>query len=124
MAGLRGLALLSCMVLVAAMPDTGPGRPPSRSIADGTVALAECCPGPGDLPPRPRIVLLGETGVGKSTLGNRLFGKLPGMCASPNSLMDLERPVFGVGMGMDSHTNQTSWIAGKWLGDYAGNSSC
>merc|ERR1711936_1423911 len=24
-------------------------------------------------PPRPRIILLGETGVGKSTFGNRLF---------------------------------------------------
>ena len=31
--------------------------------------------GPGELPPRPRIVLLGETGVGKSTLGNRLDSK-------------------------------------------------
>ena len=25
------------------------------------------------LPPRPRIILLGETGVGKSTFGNRLY---------------------------------------------------
>ena len=31
--------------------------------------------GAGELPPRPRIVLLGETGVGKSTLGNRLDSK-------------------------------------------------
>jgi predicted GTPase len=136
MAGLRGLALLSCMVLVTAMPDAGVGGSDSiltddldskrfsRSVADGSVPLAECCPGPGGLPPRPRIVLLGETGVGKSTLGNRLFGKMPGMCASPNSLMDLDRPRFGVGMGMDSHTNETAWIAGKWLGDHAGNSSC
>ena len=55
---------------------------------------------------------------------SRLFGKKPGMCASTNSMLDPTRPVFGVGHGHESHTNETAWIAGKWLGDYAGNSSC
>jgi len=78
----------------------------------------KCCPVPGGLPPSPRVVLLGETGVGKSTLGNRLFGKKPGMCAMGNSLINQTSPSFGVGNTWISHTNETAWIAGPWLGDY------
>jgi len=68
-------------------------------------------------------VLLGETGVGKSTFGNRLFGRKPGMCATNNSLIDQNNATFGVGNAWTSHTNETAWIAGPWLGDYT-NPSC
>ena len=46
------------------------------------------------------------------------------MYASPNSNLDPERPKFVVRIGMDSHTDETASIAGKWMGDYAGSSSC
>ena len=45
------------------------------------------------------------------------------MCASPNSMLDLERPIFGVGKSFEAETNETAWIAGKWLGNYADNST-
>ena len=39
-------------------------------------------------------------------------------------MLNQTHPVFGVGNFIYSHTNETSWIAGKWLGDYSGNGSC
>eukprot|EP00092_Neocalanus_flemingeri_P001126 GFUD01001200.1.p1 GENE.GFUD01001200.1~~GFUD01001200.1.p1 ORF type:complete len:793 (+),score=149.52 GFUD01001200.1:191-2569(+) len=74
-----------------------------------------CCPSSG-IPPAPRLIMLGQTGVGKSTLGKRLFGGKPGMCASPNSQLNMTHPVFGIGHSLESHTNDTAWIAGRWLG--------
>jgi len=46
----------------------------SVSATNNTEAESEVCSlDKDDKPPRPRIILLGETGVGKSTFGNRLF---------------------------------------------------
>ena len=59
--------------------------------------------------PEPRIVAVGATGVGKSSLANALLGcDLRG-----NECM------FGVCGGMDSCTNQTAIGTGPWLGDTA-----
>merc|ERR1712223_1870403 len=82
-----------------------------------------CCPGPDVLPPRPRVVLLGETGVGKSALGNRLFGNKPGMCVMNNSFISPDDLMFGEGDGWKSKTNETAWMAGAWMGD-TNNTSC
>ena len=47
------------------------------------------------------------------------------MCASSNSMLNLTHPQFGVGHGsLNSHTIETAWIAGKWLGVYDDHSSC
>merc|ERR1719500_1188925 len=141
------LALVSCVVLLTALPDKGGGGADSRRVEDlktkrfsrsvatgsASISVTDCCspslppPAPRPLPPRPRIILLGETGVGKSSLGNRLFGvekggrgnRLEGMCASPK--FDPNHPTFGVGDRMISHTVETAWIAGKYLGDFSGN---
>ena len=40
------------------------------------------------------------------------------MCAMGNSLINQTSPSFGVGNDWISHTNETAWIAGPWLGDY------
>jgi len=70
-----------------------------------------------DTLPHPRIVLLGPTGVGKSTFGNRLFGGSgkEALCSQYG------RPPykFGVGHQAESHTNATSWMVGHYLGDPA-----
>ena len=52
-----------------------PFVPPSGSVVE-TIKADEteiCSLDKDGKPPRPRIILLGETGVGKSTFGNRLF---------------------------------------------------
>ena len=48
----------------------------------------------------------------------------PGMCADDNSHISQSLPSFGVGHSIVSHTNETAWMAGSWLGDFTGSSSC
>jgi hypothetical protein len=79
-------------------------------IADLHSKMESCCPHSR------RILMVGESGVGKSTLGNRLLGKKNGTCSS---MVDNKgEPIleFGVGFGFGSETSSTNWIAGNWLG--------
>merc|ERR1719167_1417634 len=55
----------------------------------------------------PKIVILGGTGVGKSSLANVLIG------ASP----DCENCTFPICDGSDSCTKETSYAEANWLGD-------
>jgi len=88
----------------------------------GTDHAETSCGCTTDTLPHPRIVLLGPTGVGKSTFGNRLFGitednnKLA-ICSQPDA-NGVPMPLkFGVGHRTISHTEETSWIVGHYLGD-------
>merc|ERR1719370_2894877 len=56
--------------------------------------------------PKPRLVILGQTGTGKSTLSNILLGQA----------FDCKNCTFPVCDGMDSCTKATKYAAGKWLG--------
>ena len=56
--------------------------------------------------PTPRIVILGQTGVGKSTLANVLLGQP----------FDCKNCTFPVCDNMDSCTKNTKYATGSWLG--------
>ena len=56
--------------------------------------------------PTPRIVILGQTGVGKSTLANVLLGQP----------FDCQNCTFPVCDKMDSCTKHTKYATGSWLG--------
>jgi len=79
--------------------------------------------------PYPRIMLIGESGAGKSTLSNQLMGNICGDYASvnynntKNSTSHL-CATFGVGHGVESETQNTTWIAGKWLGNQNADQRC
>lgn len=57
--------------------------------------------------PEPRLVIIGQTGAGKSTLANVLLGEP----------VDCNNCTFPVCAGHDSCTKQTKYAVGQWLGE-------
>jgi len=64
--------------------------------------------------PEPRIIILGATGTGKSSLGNVLLGRAPNFKDEENS--DGTK-CFTAGGGVDPSTKDTCAQAGSWNGD-------
>ena len=56
--------------------------------------------------PEPKLVIVGQTGTGKSTLANVLLGESP----------DCSNCTFPVCTGQTSCTKSTKYATGKWLG--------
>ena len=59
----------------------------------------------GDLP-QPRLLILGQTGVGKSTLANVLIGED----------VNCQDCTFPICDGLESCTKETKYATGQWLG--------
>merc|ERR1719295_1483248 len=71
-------------------------------------SLASAQASSNDLP-TPRMVILGQTGTGKSTLSNVLLGQP----------FDCKNCTFPVCNGLDSCTKETKYATGSWLGNGA-----
>ena len=56
--------------------------------------------------PKPKLVIMGQTGAGKSTLANVLLGED----------VNCKNCTFPICNGYDSCTKETSYAKGKWLG--------
>jgi len=78
------------------------------SVVFGVKRLNDC--GKTDQFPFPRILILGETGVGKSSVANILLGRA-------RDYDDNERECFNVGHESSSKTKHTCAEKGKWKGD-------
>jgi len=66
----------------------------------------------GDELPRPRFVVLGQQGVGKSSISNALFG----FDNTASSKRKRKQSPFKIGHGLKSKTQLTSFSTGQWLG--------
>ena len=60
-----------------------------------------------DVFPKPKLVIMGQTGAGKSTLANVLLGED----------VNCKNCTFPICNGYDSCTKETSYAKGKWLGE-------
>ena len=67
--------------------------------------------------PRPRFVMLGQQGVGKSSIANSLLGfdNLAEVGKKKKDRMELP---FAVGHGLKSKTRMTSFSTGNFLGNH------
>ena len=70
---------------------------------------------PGNLP-RPRFVMLGQQGVGKSSIANSLLGFDNLAEVGKKKKNRLELP-FAVGHGLKSKTKMTAFSTGQFLGN-------
>ena len=57
--------------------------------------------------PEPHLIIIGATGVGKSSMANVLLGQAP----------DCDNCTFAVCQGGDSCTKETKYAVGNWTGN-------
>ena len=66
--------------------------------------------------PRPRFVMLGQQGVGKSSIANSLLG-FDNLAEAGKKKKERKDLPFAVGHGLRSKTKMTSFSTGHFLGD-------
>jgi len=64
--------------------------------------------------PRPRFVMLGQQGVGKSSMANTLLG-FDNLASLTSKKLRKELP-FKIGHGLRSKTKKTTFSTGRWIG--------